>query len=77
MSSSQCFICRAFTWDVTRSHGGVELCLPCYVDVLEIRQGRGLMGPELSASLGHDGGEDRAETGQSPSPDNFDLFSRS
>jgi len=53
----------------------VNLCLPCYVDVLEVKQARGLMGTEHSAGLGGDGREARAETGKSPSSlHQIDLF---
>ncbi len=42
MSYSQCFICREWSWSVSKIIGaGVTLCLPCYVDVLEVRQARG------------------------------------
>jgi len=45
---SQCFICREWSWNVSRCFGqGVELCLSCYVDVLEVRQARGVMGREV------------------------------
>jgi len=37
----QCFICREFGWDVCRAWNGVQLCLPCYVDCLEVRERRG------------------------------------
>ncbi len=41
MSYSQCHICRDWSWDVSKIIGkGIELCLPCYVDVLEVRQAR-------------------------------------
>ena len=38
----QCFICREWSWDVSRSFSHTRLCLPCYVDVLEVRQRRGV-----------------------------------
>jgi len=38
---SQCFVCREWSWDVSESIHGTHLCLPCYVDVLEVRQERG------------------------------------
>ncbi len=42
VSYSQCFICREWSWSVSKIIGaGVTLCLPCYVDVLEVRQARG------------------------------------
>ncbi len=42
VSYTQCFICRAWSWDVSKIIGkGVALCLTCYVDVLEVRQARG------------------------------------
>lgn len=40
-SIPQCFICRGWSHLVSKSHGGVQLCLPCYVDVLEVRERRG------------------------------------
>lgn len=36
----QCFICREWSY-LTKCEFEAELCLPCYVDVLEIRQRRG------------------------------------
>jgi len=71
-SYSQCFICREWSWSVSRvfNYGRVELCLPCYVDVLEVRQARGVMGePSMGTGnpeepvLGVPGGP-----GNSPSP---------
>lgn len=63
---------------VVKGWGGVELCLPCYVDVLEVRQARGVMvdrRPEL------EGEADRQPSapGNSPSPSpslfrQLDLF---
>jgi len=41
MSYQQCFICRGWGWDVSKAMDRVWLCLPCYVDVLEMRQSRG------------------------------------
>jgi len=47
-SCLQCFICRQWTWDVCETNNWhVPLCLPCYVDVLEVRQARGVMGAPL------------------------------
>jgi len=43
---SQCFICRQWSYLVCKSgsmHPRSNLCLPCYVDVLEVRQNRGGM----------------------------------
>lgn len=41
MPYSQCWICREWSWDVTKAIGiGTELCLPCYVDCLEVKQER-------------------------------------
>ena len=43
MNYKQCFICREWTWDVCVTRPiRVDLCLPCYVDVLEVRQRRGV-----------------------------------
>lgn len=36
----QCFLCREWSWSVSQSFDRVSLCLPCYVDVLEVRQNR-------------------------------------
>jgi len=36
----QCFICREWSY-LMKTEFAAELCLPCYVDVLEIRQRRG------------------------------------
>lgn len=40
MPYDQCFICRVWSWDACNSFDGATLCLPCYVDVLEMRQDR-------------------------------------
>jgi len=49
----QCFICRVWSWDVCRCWSGVQLCLPCYVDVLEVRENRGVVAvPEVEINLG-------------------------
>lgn len=56
----QCFICRQWSSDVSRvlePTKDVQLCLPCYVDVLEVRQARGGL---------H--GLDREKQGQEPVP---------
>lgn len=54
---------------------GTDLCLPCYVDVLEVRQARGVMGKEDSTGLGGDTREAGAGPGNSPSPfPQLDLF---
>ena len=56
----------------------VNLCLPCYVDVLEVRQARGVMGkgqPGRAALPAGNPPEDAPETGNSPSPfRQLDLF---
>jgi hypothetical protein len=75
----QCFICREWSWDVSRVlRKHVELCLPCYVDVLEVRQARGLMGEPLGGSqkVGLSNPTPEATIpGQSPSPfTQLDLF---
>ena len=44
MRYSQCFICREWSWDTAVSYPNTQLCLPCYVDVLEVRQARGELG---------------------------------
>ena len=44
MQYSQCFICRQWSWDVCSGVGTPLLCLPCYVDVLEVKQARGALG---------------------------------
>jgi len=67
LGARQCFICREWTWDVCKSMNDVELCLPCYVDILEVRQdrleARGVMGGE---SLKEKGSTE--QPGNSPSP---------
>lgn len=64
----QCFICREWNWDVSRCfRESISLCMPCYVDVLEVRQARGAMGMEHSGRLGDDGHGPRAGPGRSPS----------
>ena len=74
-SYSQCFMCRAWTWTVCKPAAGVigvELCLPCYVDVLEVRQARGVMGVQDS---GNDPALSEDRPGCSPSPfPQLDLF---
>ena len=78
---SACFVCGMWSWTVSRvgAFGSVELCLECYVDVLEIRQARGVMGEPSEASVGRAIAEreDSARgPGSSPSPvpRQFDLF---
>ena len=69
---AQCFICREWSWDVSRSFDKVHLCLPCYVDCLEVRQARGVMGaaPDDPVTPG-----EGPEPGNSPSPfRQFDMF---
>ena len=74
-SYRQCFVCRLWTWDVCRpaiGTVGADLCLPCYVDVLEVRQARGLMGVQDS---GNDPALSQDRPGKSPSPfKQLDLF---
>jgi len=41
----QCFICREFSRLVSKSWSHVDLCLPCYVDCLEVRERRGKTEP--------------------------------
>lgn len=68
----QCFICRQWSWDVTRHASQMRemnLCLPCYVDVLEVRQTRGVMAEPTDAmadSNGPSSGEANT-AGHSPS----------
>ena len=42
-SYRQCFLCRQWSWDACDAFSGTTLCLPCYVDVLEVRQARGVL----------------------------------
>jgi len=69
-SFRQCFICREWSWDVCRTPawGRSELCLRCYVDVLEVRQSRhearGVMGEPAEIK----GPDDEKAPGNSPSP---------
>jgi len=77
-SYQQCFLCREWSWSVCGSTPGVigvELCLPCYVDVLEVRQARGLMA-EPRKDFGKNDPRLEANTaGQSPSSfPQLDLF---
>ena len=87
---SQCFICREWSWSVSRTSSGitrgVDLCLPCYVDVLEVRQARGPMGadeerkPRSTPSARervHPTPESDGSPGSAPSPYvQGDLFGR-
>ena len=80
-SYRRCFICREWGWDVSKptpNQIGADLCLPCYVDVLQVRQARGVMGkgsPERTAFLAGNPPEDAPETGNSPSSfRQMDLF---
>ena len=78
LSYAQCFLCREWSWSVSRCFDRVHLCLPCYVDVLEVRQARGVMGEgnTLPDSTGR-GRDGRAplSSGNSPSsPDQMELF---
>ena len=80
MSYRRCFICREWSWDVCSSNLNVELCLPCYVDILEVRQARGAMGEgnTLPDSSGDDREARAPGPGRSPSPldpsPQMDLF---
>jgi len=75
-SSLQCFICGKWSWEVSavKDFGGTEMCLPCYVDVLEVRQARGAMGAEASRFTSsarervHPTPESDDSPGSSPSP---------
>lgn len=79
-SIQRCFICGVWSWDVTRCGpkgrdwvDSVSLCLPCYVDVLEVRQARGVMGePGATDSLPEEvpssRGRPATTPGNSPSP---------
>ncbi len=68
-SYRQCFICREWSWDVSRvlePTRDISLCLPCYVDVLEVKKARGLMGEQ---------GSEATIPGKSPSSfRQIDLF---
>ena len=71
-SYRQCFICRHWSWDACDAFSGTTLCLPCYVDVLEVRQARGAMGVQDS---GNDPALSEDRPGSSPSPfPQLDLF---
>ncbi len=74
MPSIQCFICREWSWDVSNVKE-VPLCLPCYVDVLEVKQARGVMGASKQARStpsapgnGASTPESDGSPGNSPSP---------
>lgn len=67
---SQCFICRQWSSDVSGVLGpmkDVQLCLPCYVDVLEVRQARGVMGEPWGGPKDSKAPQARGP-GNSPSP---------
>jgi len=49
---SQCWICRVWSWDACNSYDGATLCLPCYVDVLEVRQHRLERGEKAGGVMG-------------------------
>lgn len=69
---TQCFICRGWSHLVSKSHGGVRLCLPCYVDVLEVRAARGVMGEPVVDMIA-----EATSPGNSPSPvhsEQLDIF---
>jgi len=74
----QCFVCRDWSWSVSRILNGTHLCLPCYVDVLEVRQARGSMGEPAgeSAEAGLSNSAPEANTpGSAPSPHvQLDMF---
>lgn len=75
----KCFICLEWSWEVTGAFNkGVQLCLPCYVDVLEVKQARGSMGePVVTAGKGGNTATPKEATipGSSPSPfRQLDLF---
>lgn len=62
MPVRQCFICREFSWDVCVAWGLTDLCLPCYVDVLEVREHRGAMpGPDAEVLVLGGGKAERSE----------------
>jgi len=76
---SQCWMCRVWSWDACNSFDGATLCLPCYVDVLEMSQekqaARGVMGEQSEGSRGWDIAEQEDDPGNSPSPfRQLDLF---
>jgi len=71
---SKCFLCRVWSWDACNSFDGATLCLPCYVDVLEVRQARGAMGEESPVEY-QPGKKMYENPGRSPSPfRQLDLF---
>jgi len=67
-----------WSWDVSRQEQqtvGADLCLPCYVDVLEVRQGRGLMAEPRKDFGKNDPRLEANIAGKSPSPfRQLDLF---
>ena len=74
-SYSQCFVCRAWTWTVCKPAAGVigaELCLPCYVDVLEVRQNRGELGRKVEQTAEREVPVPRERPGPRTNPS--DLF---
>ena len=72
-SYSQCFICRHWSSDAGDAFSGTTLCLPCYVDVLEGKQARGvLQTPEREGPVP---GERPGPEANHPSPfTQLDLF---
>jgi len=73
-SYRQCFVCREWSWDACDAFRGTTLCLPCYVDVLEVRQARGAMGEPAGGPKNSKASEANI-TGRSPSPfRQLDLF---
>jgi len=73
-SYCQCFICREWSWGVSKCFNGwTELCLPCYVDVMEVRQRRGGSMGEPVVTAGKGGNtatpEEATIPGSAPSPD--------
>lgn len=70
-SYGQCFLCREWSWSVCRAvRDRTLLCLPCYVDVLEMRQARGVIGEGKTLPAGTPDAEmdKSSEPGNSPSP---------
>ena len=80
-SYRQCFICRVWSWDVSKQEGhsiGADLCLPCYVDVLEVRQNRGELGRRVDQTAEREAPVPRERPGPRTNPPGpfrqLDLF---
>ena len=73
MQYAQCFICREWSHMGSKSIHDTWLCLPCYIDVLEVRQARG--GLRKTAPMMVDQLREGPDQSEPPSPfAQLDLF---